>query len=143
MYMPGLWQAALAIAILLSVTVRWLRSGAAWAAVDEGQATAEILTELTGIRGREALFETFGPSRLEDGVFPVTRAEVKRARTGMGYLMGNGWLDGACALVALVSLFPVWPLWGTRMWLDAGLTISAAYQVAGWAAVAAGGRRQA
>jgi hypothetical protein len=141
MYLPGLWQAALAVAILLSVTVRWLRSGAAWGAIDEGQATADILSEITGIRGREALMERFGPARLEDGIFPVTRAEVMRARTGMGYLMGNGWLDGACAVVALVSLFPVWPLWGTRMALDVGLMIGAGYQVAGWVAVAAGGRR--
>jgi len=141
MYMPGFWQAALAVAILLSVTVRWIRSGAAWGAVDEGRATADILTEITGIRGRDNLLETFGPSRMEDGVFPVTRVQVQRARSKMGYLMGDGPLDGACALVALISLFPLWPLWGTRMWLDVGLIIGAGYQAAGWVAVAVGGRR--
>ena len=141
MYMPGLWQASLAIAILLSVTVRWIRSGAAWGAVDEGRATADILSEITGIRGRDELFETFGPSRLEDGVFPGTREQVKRARSKMGVLMGDGRLDAISALVALVSLFPVWPLWGTRMWLDLALMAAAAYQVLGWALVAMPGRR--
>lgn len=141
MYMPGFWQAAIAVAILLSVTVRWIRAGVVWGAVDEGYATAEILTEITGIRGRDALFETFGPSRLEDGVFPVTREQVKRARTSRGLLMGHGGLDGACALIALISLFPVWPLWGTRTWLDIGLMVAAAYQVAGWAMVAQPARR--
>jgi hypothetical protein len=131
---PGFAQAAAAIAILLSVVVRWIRSGASWQAVEEGRATAEILRDLTGIMDFERLQEVFGPPRLEDGVFPVTRREVLHQRTGYGFLMGDGWLDGGSALIALVVLLPIWPIWGTRSWLDTLLVFASIYQAAGWAA---------
>ncbi|MDZ4760001.1 MAG: hypothetical protein SGJ21_02890 [Alphaproteobacteria bacterium] len=131
---PGIAQAAAAIAVLLSVIVRSIRSGASWQAIDDGVATAEHLRDVTGILSLQALQEAFGPPRLEDGVFPVTRAEVRRNRTGLGYLLGDRWFDGASALVAAVSLAPVWPLWGTRIWLDMLLIFASLYQAAGWAA---------
>src|SRR5690348_14439774 len=115
---PPLTQTLIAIAILLSVLVRWIRSGASWQAIDEGRATADILRDVTGIIESDRLQETFGPPRLDDGVFLVTRAEVKRERTGLGFLLGDRWLDGACALIALVSLLPIWPMWDSWLWLD-------------------------
>jgi hypothetical protein len=131
---PGFTQAAAAVAILLSVIVRWIRSGASWQAIDEGRATADILRDITGILEFDKLQEAFGPPRLEDGVFPVTHMEVKRQRTGLGYLMGDKWLDGGSLIVALIVLLPVWPTWGTRVWLDTLLIFAVAYQVAGWIA---------
>jgi hypothetical protein len=134
MSMPAFTQAAAAFAILISVIVRWIRSGASWQAIEEGRATADILRDLTGILEFDKLQDAFGPPRLEDGVFPVTRREVLRQRTGMGYLMGDRWLDGGCAVIALVSLMPVWPVWGTTAWLDTLLVFAMSYQVAGWLA---------
>jgi hypothetical protein len=129
-----LTETLLAIAVLLSVLVRWIRSGASWQAVDDGQATADILRDITGIMEFDRLQETFGPPRLEDGVFPVTHAEVKRERTGLGYLLGDRWLDGACAAIALVSLLPIWPMWGSWIWLETLLIFACLYQVGGWLA---------
>ncbi|MBI1339440.1 hypothetical protein GC169_04410 [bacterium] len=130
---PGFVQAAVAIAILLSVFVRSTRTGASWRAVDDGVATADHLRDLTGILTRAQLQETFGPPTTE-GVYPVTRAEVRRERGGVGVLMGDRWLDGACAIVALVTLLPIWPIWGGRSVLELALTLAAGYQGAGWAA---------
>ena len=107
--MPAFPQAAAAIAILLSVIVRWIRSGASWQAVEEGRATADVLGDITGILDREKLQETFGPPRLDDGVFPVTPREVRNQKSGLGYLMGARWLDGGSAVVALRALLPIWP----------------------------------
>jgi len=129
-----LTETLVAIAILLSVLVRWIRSGASWQAIDDGQATADILRDITGIMELDRLQETFGPARLEDGVFPVTRAEVKHERTGLGYLLGDRWLDGACAAVALISLLPIWPMWGSWIWLETLLIFASLYQVGGWLA---------
>lgn len=132
--MAGIVQTAGAIAILLSVVVRAIRSGASWQAIDEGVATQEHLRDVTGILNPETLQDIFGPPRMEDGVFPVTRAEVMRQRTGIGYLLGDRWLDGASAAVAALALVPLWPLWGTRIWLDTLLMFAGLYQIAGWAA---------
>lgn len=134
MYLPAFPQAAAAIAILLSVIVRWIRSGASWQAIEEGRATAEVLGDITGILDREQLQEAFGPPRLEDGVFPVTPNEVRRQKNGIGYLMGDRWLDGGSAVVALIALLPIWPTWGTRIWLDTLLILASIYQAAGWLA---------
>lgn len=131
---PALAQAAAAFAILLSVIVRWIRSGASWQAIEEGRATADILRDVTGIREFDRLQDIFGPPRLEDGVFPVTVSEVRRQKTGMGYLMGDRWLDGGSAIIALIVLLPVWPVWGTRVWLDTLLMFAGLYQTAGWIA---------
>ena len=125
---------AAAFAILLSVVIRSIRGGASWQQVEEGRATADTLRDLTGIMDFEQLQQTFGPPRLEDGIFPVTPAQVRRARTGLGYLFGDRWLDGASALIALVTLLPIWPLWNTRQWLDTLLIFAGAYQAAGWIA---------
>lgn len=133
---PGIAQAAGAIAILLSVVVRSIRSGASWQAVDDGEATAEHLRDLTGILDIQRLREVFGPPRLMDGVFPVSRREVLRNRSGLAYLLGDRWLDGASALIAILALFPLWPLWGTRSWLDTLLLLAGGYQAAGWIASA-------
>jgi hypothetical protein len=134
MVMPPFTQAAAAFAILISVIVRWIRSGASWQAIEDGRATADILRDVTGIMEFDRLQDTFGPPRLEDGVFPVTRREVLRERTGLGYLMGDRWFDGGCAIIALVSLMPIWPVWGTRAWLDTLLIFAGSYQIAGWLA---------
>ncbi|HEV7692652.1 MAG TPA: hypothetical protein VGO52_17575 [Hyphomonadaceae bacterium] len=131
---PAFTQAAAAIAIILSVIVRWIRSGASWQAIDEGRATADILRDITGILDFEKLQDAFGPPRLEDGVFPVTHFEVKAQRTSLGYLMGDKWLDGGSMVIALVAILPVWPVWGTRVWLDVMLVFAGLYQVAGWLA---------
>lgn len=131
---PGFTQAAAAIAILLSVLVRAIRSGASWDAVEQGRATAEHLRDLTGIMKLEDLQEAFGPPRLEDGVFLVTRQEVLRNRTGLGFLLGDKWLDGGSALIALVVLLPIWPVWETRWVLNTLLSFAALYQVGGWIA---------
>ena len=96
-------QFAAACAILLSVVIRWLRSGMSWDAVAEGRATADVLRDLTGILDFDRLQETFGPPRLDDGVFPVTRREVLRERTGLGYLFGDRWLDGGSAVIAIMA----------------------------------------
>jgi hypothetical protein len=125
---------AAAFAILLSVIVRRIRAGASWQAVEEGRAQAEHLRELTGVMEYDALQKAFGPPRLEDGVFPVTRPEVLRQRTVIGYLLGDRWLDGASALIALAVLLPIWPLWGTRSWLEGLLMFAGGYQLAGWLA---------
>ncbi len=134
MMAPGFTQAAAAIAILLSVIVRSIRSGASWDAVEQGRATAEHLRDLTGIMKLEDLQHAFGPPRLEDGVFPVTRAEVLRNRTGLGYLLGDRWLDGGSALIAIIVLLPIWPVWDTRWVLNVLLSFAALYQAAGWIA---------
>jgi hypothetical protein len=134
MVMPAFTQAVAAFAILISVIVRWIRTGASWQAIDDGAATADVLRDVTGIMEFDKLQEAFGPPRLEDGVFPVTRGEVKRQRTGLGYLMGDRWLDGGCAVIALTTLTPIWPVWGTRVWLDTLLIFAGCYQVAGWLA---------
>ena len=134
MYPPALAQLAAAFAILLSVVIRSIRGGASWQQVEEGRATADTLRDLTGIMDFEQLQQPFGPPRLEDGKFPVTQGEVRRARTGLGYLFGDRWLDGASALVAIISLMPIWPLWNTRQWLDTLLIFAGAYQAAGWIA---------
>lgn len=140
--MPGITQAMSATAILLSVVVRVIRSGASWQAIDDGVATQETLRDVTGILNPETLQDIFGPPRMEDGVFPVSRAEVLRQRTGIGYLLGDRWLDGASAVIAVLSLFPLWPLWGTRIWLDTLLMFAGLYQLAGWvAAVMQTGRK--
>ena len=131
---PAFTQAAAAVAILLSVIVRWIRTGASWQAVDEGRATAGDLRDITGILDFEKLQDAFGAPRLEDGVFPVTHMEVKRQRTGLGYLMGDKWLDGGSLAIALMALLPLWPTWGTRAWLDMLLTFAGVYQIAGWVA---------
>jgi hypothetical protein len=129
-------QFAAACAILFSVVIRWLRSGASWEAVDQGSATANELRELTGILDYDKLQETFGPPRLEDGAFRVTRRDVLRERTGLGYLFGDRYLDGASALIAIATLLPLWPTWGTRWWLDTLLAFACIYQAAGWVASA-------
>lgn len=131
---PPLAEAAAAIAILLSVTVRGIRSGASWQAVEEGRATADILRDLTGIMDGEKLQNVFGPPRLEDGVFPVTRREILRQRSGFAYLMGDRWLDGGSAAIALLTLMPIWPQWNTYPWLDTLLVFAGIYQAAGWLA---------
>lgn len=136
MYPPAFPQMVAAFAILLSVIIRGIRGSASWQAVDEGRATADTLRELTGVIAFDDLQRTFGPPRLEDGIFPVTRNEVRRARTGLGFLFGDRWLDGASALVALVTLLPIWPLWNTRQWLDTLLIFASMYQAAGWIASA-------
>lgn len=127
-------QFAAAWAILFSVVIRWLRSGASWDAVEEGRAGANELRELTGILDYDKLQETFGPPRLEDGAFRVTRSDVLRERTGLGYLFGDRILDGGSALIAIATLLPLWPTWGTRWWLDTLLAFASIYQVAGWIA---------
>jgi hypothetical protein len=140
--MPGIIQAMGATAILLSVVVRAIRTGASWQAIDEGVATQDVLRDVTGILNPETLQDIFGPPRMEDGIFPVTRAEVLRQRTGIGYLLGDRWLDGASAAIAVLSLFPLWPLWGTRVWLDSLLMFAGLYQIAGWiAGIMQAGRR--
>lgn len=121
-----------AIAILLSVIVRWIRSGASWGAIEEGVATADHLREVTGIVSRQRLQETFGPPRLEDGVYPVSPADVRRRRTAIAYLMGDRWFDGASALIAIAALLPLWPAWGTRIWMETLLWFAGLYQLAGW-----------
>jgi hypothetical protein len=126
---------AVAFAILLSVVIRWLRNDSSWLAIEEGRATADTLRDLTGILEYDNLQEAFGPPRLQDGVFPVTKREVLKRRTGLGYLFGDRWLDGASALVAAVTLLPIWPLWSTWQWLETLLMFAALYQVAGWVAV--------
>lgn len=131
---PALIPAFGAIAILLSVIVRSIRSGASWQAVDDGFATAEVLRDLTGILGFDKLQEAFGPARLQDGVFPVTRAEVKAKRTTLGYLLGDRGFDTASAVIAVIALLPIWPQWGTRPWVELLLAFAGAYQLAGWAA---------
>ena len=78
-------QFAAACAILLSVVIRWLRSGMSWDAVAEGRAAADVLRDITGILDFDRLQETFGPPRLDDGVFPVTRREVLRERGGLWF----------------------------------------------------------
>jgi hypothetical protein len=135
MYLPAFTQMAVAFAILLSVVIRWLRNDASWLAIEEGRATADTLRDLTGILEYDALQEAFGPPRLQDGVFPVTRREVLKQRTGLGYLFGDRWLDGASALIAVVTMLPIWPLWSTWQWLETLLMFAALYQVAGWIAV--------
>jgi hypothetical protein len=129
-------QFAAACAILFSVLIRWIRIGASWDAVDEGRATATTLRELTGILDYDQLQEAFGPPRMEDGVFPVTRGEVQRHRSGLAYLLGDKFLDGGSAIIALVALLPLWPIWSTRPWLDTLIVFAAIYQVAGWIAAA-------
>ena len=135
MYLPAFTQMAVAFAILLSVVIRWLRNDSSWLAIEEGRATADTLRDLTGILEYDSLQEAFGPPRLQDGVFPVTKREVLKQRTGLGYLFGDRWLDGASALIAAVTLMPIWPLWSTWQWLETLLMFAALYQVAGWIAV--------
>jgi hypothetical protein len=134
MYSAEFPQFAAACAILFSVVIRWLRSGASWDAVAEGRATADVLRELTGILDFDSLQETFGPPRLEDGIFPVTRREVLRQRTGLGYLYGDRWLDSGSAVIAILAVLPIWPIWESQMWLDILLAFASIYQVAGWVA---------
>src|SRR5262245_36939735 len=107
---PPLTQTVAALAILLSVIVRWIRSGASWHAVDEGRATAETLRDITGLMEFVRLQETSGPPQIRYGFLPVTPRELKCHRTGLGFLLGNRWLDGGCAIVALVALLPIWPM---------------------------------
>lgn len=132
MSVGGYIPTIVAIAILLSVIVRWIRSGASWAAIEEGAATAEHLRDITGIIDRDKLQETFGAPRLEDGVYPVSPADVRRRRTALSYLMGDRWFDGASALVAIAALLPIWPIWGTRIWMEMLLWFAGLYQLAGW-----------
>jgi len=127
-------QFAAACAILLSVVIRWLRSGMSWDAVAEGRATADVLRDLTGILDFDRLQETFGPPRLDDGVFPVTRREVLRERTGLGYLFGDRWLDGGSAVIAIMALLPIWSVWDSHTWFDTLLIFASVYQAAGWIA---------
>jgi len=127
-------QFATACAILFSVVIRWLRSGMSWDAVAEGRATADVLRDLTGIIDFDRLQEAFGPPRLDDGVFPVTRREVLRNRTGLGYLFGDRWLDGGSALIAVMALLPIWSVWDSNTWFDTLLLFASAYQAAGWIA---------
>jgi len=134
MYSAEFPQFAAACAILFSVVIRWLRSGASWDAVAEGRATVDVLRELTGILDFDSLQETFGPPRLEDGIFPVTRREVLRQRTGLGYLYGDRWLDSGSAVIAILAVLPIWPIWESQMWLDILLAFASIYQVAGWVA---------
>jgi hypothetical protein len=129
--LPGFPQSAIAVAVLLSSIVRQIRSGSVWYAVDQGEAQAEHLRELTGINDRDRLLEAFGPPRM-DGVWPVTRMEVKKQRTGLGYMMGDRWLDGACTLIALICLFPVWPVWQAGVLLETCLWLAGLYQMFGW-----------
>lgn len=123
-----------AFAVILSVIVRWLRAGAAWGMVDQGVATADILRELTGILTRDDLQDAFGPARMQDGLYPVTRRDVLKNKTALGYLLGDRWLDGGSMLIAVVCLLPVWPLWEARPWLETLLLFAGAYQIAGWVA---------
>lgn len=134
MYSADFPQFAAACAILLSVVIRWIRSGASWDAVAEGRATADVLRDLTGILDFESLQEAFGPPRMEDGVFPVTRREVLRNRTGLGFLFGDRWLDGGSALIAILAIAPIWSVWDSQMWLDILLAFASIYQAAGWVA---------
>lgn len=133
---PGIAQAAGAIAILLSVIVRSIRSGSSWQAIKDGEATAEDLRDVTGILDLKRLREVFGAPRLQDGVFLVSRKDVLNNRTGLGYLLGDKWLDGVSGVIAIAALIPIWPLWGTRPWLDTLLILAGAYQAAGWIASA-------
>jgi hypothetical protein len=130
----GAAPTVIAMAILLSVVVRGIRGGVAWGAVDDGAATADHLREITGIFDWRRLQEVFGPPRLEDGVFPVTRGQVRRNRTTIGWLMGDRWLDGASAVLALAALIPVWPLWSLHHWIETPLYLAGLYQLVGWAA---------
>jgi hypothetical protein len=138
----GYTQLVAAFAILLSVAVRWIRSGASWGAIEDGTATAEHLRDVTGILQPDKLLEAFGPPRLQDGVFSVTQRDALRHRTGLGYLLGDKWLDGGSAVIAVLVLLPLWPIWGTRAWLELFLVFASLYQLAGWfASMAFIGRR--
>jgi hypothetical protein len=130
--LAGFAETAAAIAIILSVTIRMIRADALWKQVEDGAATAETLSELTGIADRDMLIELFGPPRLEDGVFLATRRDVRQARTGLGLLMGDWRLDGACCLVAIAALIPVWPPFETSRWLGLCLLLASGVQAAGW-----------
>ena len=140
---PEFSTAAIAVAVLLSSIVRQLRSGSIWYAIDQGEANSEQLRELTGIKDYERLQEAFGAPRM-DGVWPVTRTEVKAQRTGLGYLLGDRWLDGASTLVALICLSPIWPMWSTGTIFEILLAFAGFYQLAGWlASIGLMGRRGA
>jgi hypothetical protein len=130
----GAAPTVIALAILLSVVVRGIRGGAAWGAVDEGVATADHLREITGIFDWRRLQEVFGPPRLQDGVFAVSRRDVRANRTTVGLLLGDRWLDGASAAIALVALLPLYPIWRLGHWVEAPLYLAGAYQLLGWAA---------
>lgn len=130
---PEFSTAAIAVATLLSSIVRQLRSGSIWYAIDLGQATSEHLRELTGIKDYDRLQEAFGAPRM-DGIWPVTRATVKAQRTGLGYLLGDKWLDGGSCLVALVCLMPIWPMWSSGTIFQILLAFAGIYQLCGWLA---------
>jgi hypothetical protein len=90
------------LVVVLSVMVRRIGLSARRRTVAEGEARAEDLAELTGLRDQAALQEAFGPPDMQRVWRQATLADIHQARTREGRWLAGGWLDyaslGAAAL---------------------------------------------
>lgn len=116
---------ALMMAVVLSVFVRRIGLAARRRKIIEGDARAEDLAELTGLKTAD-LQDAFGPPGMDQVWRHVTLADIKRARTRQGRLFSGGTLDAASLAGALL------PFVIPHAMAQLGLVFAALIQAAAW-----------
>ncbi len=117
---------AIALAVVLSAIVSLIGTSARKRNIALGQAQAEDLAEMTGIRDPKRLQEAFGPPDMGRVWRSVTLLEVRRARRPGGWLMSSDLVDYACLAVVALSLFLTHPL------VSGAVVAALIVQAAGW-----------
>jgi hypothetical protein len=123
--LPAFAATALAIAILLSVSVRRIGLSARRRKVLAGEAQADDLAELTGLR-RDDLQEAFGPPDMGQVWRHVTLDDLKRARTRQGGWFAGGLFDALSLGGALI------PFLLHHTFAQFALILAALLQAAAW-----------
>jgi hypothetical protein len=117
----GVTLTALMIAVALSVLVRRLGLSTRRERVKQGEATAEDLAELSGIRQRADLQAAFGPPGIDRIWRHVTLADIKAKRTDEARFFVGGLFDYASLAGILLPLLIRHPLVSLGALMAAGL----------------------
>ena len=125
----GLAATAMALAIILSAIVSSVAASARRQAVMLAEAKAQDLCELTGIMDPSELQDVFGPPNLARIWSHLTLKQVLAVRRPAGYVISSQRVDGATALIAILSFFIGHPLFSLALVAAFGL------QITGWVLV--------
>ena len=106
----GLTIMAMAVFTILSAIISLVGSSARRHAVEQGEAQAKDLCELTGITDPGELQDVFGPPDMGRIWRTVTLRDVERVRRPLGHLLSNDRFDQASILAAGMAVFWRHPL---------------------------------